>query len=140
MKIFQISSIILTLCLMLTFVGCGEQTAENSDTTTTLSYDTWGRSLNILSEELRKYGKMMWLEDEKCYTFTFSGEALSKMRSTMELPNDAENAVWWKNFENYIIALSEDYSCKIRVANPFDATKTLFIVDVGRIIENNFNR
>ena len=140
MKLFRILSIILTLCLILTFVGCDEQTAENSDTTTTLSYDTWGRSLNTLSEELRKYGKMMWVEDEKCYTFTFSGEALSKMRNTMELPNDAENAVWWKNFENYIIALSEDYSCKIRVSNPLDASKALFIVDAGNIKENNFNK
>ena len=129
MKIVRIASIILTLCIILTFAGCGEkikQIINNDDaTTTTAVYDTWGRSLNTLSEELRKYGKMMWVEDEKCYTFTFSGEALSKMRNTMELPNDADNAVWWKNFENYIIALSQDYSCKIKVCNPFNVTKVL---------------
>ena len=46
----------------------------------------------------------------------------------------------WKNFEKYIIALSEDYSCKIRVSNPLDASKALFIVDAGNIKENNFNK
>ena len=145
MKIVRIASIILTLCLILTFVGCVEkieQIVENDDNTaaTATSYDAWGKNLNTLSEELRKYGKVMWVNDEQCYSFSFGGEALSKMRSTMELPNDAENAVWWKNFENYIIALSEDYSCKIRVSNPLDASKALFIVDAGNIKENNFNK
>ena len=58
MKIVRIASIILTLCLILTFVGCVEkieQIVENDDNTaaTATSYDAWGKNLNTLSEELR---------------------------------------------------------------------------------------
>ena len=144
MKLVRIVSIIFTMCLVLAFVGCDEkiQNTGESDinTATTTLYDSWGKSLNTLSEELRKYGKVMWVDNDQCYSFSFNGEALSKMRSVMELPNDAENVVWWKNFEKYIFALSKDYSCKIKVSNPFDAKKSLFTVDAGHIKENNFNR